>query len=195
MIILHSVYLRATMSTLSFLREGLRHLRTTGTITRSGRSLCKAAIDRIDFEKARVIVEFGAGDGVITKHILNKLHPDGIVIAFEVFEELCNEMRAIDDPRLIVAQDSAEKVGDYLAKAGFEQADHIVSALPFTTLPEQLGKNIVNEAKAHLKPGGQFNQVHYSLKTRHYYEAAFSQVNTRWIPWNLPPAFVIYCRK
>ena len=65
------------MSTLSFLLEGLRNIGTTGTITRSGTALCRAAIDRIDFTTARTIVELGAGDGVITKHILERLPPRG----------------------------------------------------------------------------------------------------------------------
>jgi superfamily II DNA/RNA helicase/phospholipid N-methyltransferase len=181
------------MSTFSFLKEGLRNLKTTGTITRSGTALCKAAIDRIDFEKARVIVELGAGDGVITRHILKHLRDDGVLLAFEVAEELCEEMKAINDPRLIVVNDSAEYIGDYLKQAGKRFADHIVSAIPFAALPEELGKNIVSEAKKHLRYGGQYNQVHYSLKTKSYYEQAFGNVDTKWVALNLPPAYVLYC--
>lgn len=183
------------MSTFSFLLEGLRNLRTTGTITRSGTALCAAAIDRIDFSTARVIVELGAGDGVITRHILDRLHPDGKVIAFEVFEELCDDMRAIGDPRLVVAQDSAENIGQWLADIGAEKADHIVSAIPFAALPEELGRSIVRAAQDNLRPGGQYNQVHYSLKTKAYYEAAFGKVETKRIWKNLPPAWVLYCQR
>lgn len=181
------------MSTLSFLKEGLRNLRTTGTITRSGTALCEAAIGKIDFDRARVIVELGAGDGVITKHILKRLHPEGVVLAFEVFEDLCEDMRAINDPRLIVVNDSAEKIGEYLAKAGHEQADYIVSAIPFANLPEDLGKRIVAAAKEYLRPGGLYSQVHYSLKTKAYYEEAFGKVSTKRVWQNLPPAWVLYC--
>lgn len=183
------------MSTFTFLLEGLRNLRTTGTITRSGTALCRAAIDRIDFDRARVIVELGAGDGVITRHILDRLHPEGKVIAFEVFDELCDDMRAIGDPRLIVANDSAENIRYWLDQAGAELADHVVSAIPFAALPEVVGKAIVTAAKDNLRPGGQYNQVHYSLKTKGYYEAAFGQVDPRRVWANLPPAWVLYCRR
>ena len=183
------------MSTFSFLLEGFRNLRTTGTFTRSSPALCRAAIDRIDFPAAKVIVELGAGDGVITKHILEKLPADGKVIAFEVSPELCDDMRALNDPRLIVAQDSAENIRHYLDQIGADKADHIVSAIPFAALPEELGKSIVRAAKDTLRPGGCYNQVHYSLKTKSYYEDAFGEVETQRVWANLPPAWVLYCMR
>ena len=183
------------MSTLSFLLEGLRNLGTTGTITRSGPALCRAAIDRIDFGTARTIVELGAGDGVITRHILERLHPDGRVIAFEVSKDLCDDMRAIGDPRLVVAQDSAENIRHWLDKIGADLADHVVSAIPFAALPPELGQRIVDAASNNLRPGGCYNQVHYSLKTKAYYERAFGRVEVRRVYLNLPPAWVLYCKK
>lgn len=183
------------MSTFSFLLEGLRNLRTTGTFTRSSKALCLAAIDRIDFSTARTIVELGAGDGVITEYILERLHPEGKVVAFEVSPDLCADMRAIGDPRLVVAEDSAENIRQWLDKIGAEQADHIVSAIPFAALPQALGKAIVQAAKDNLRPGGCYNQVHYSLKTKAYYEEAFGKVETRRVWQNLPPAWVLYCRR
>ena len=182
------------MSTLSFLKEGLRNLQTTGTLTRSSPALCRAAIDRIDFNKASVIVELGAGDGVITRHILERMPAHGKVIAFEVSEDLCDDMRALNDSRLIVAQDSAENIRHYLDRVGAAYADHIISAIPFAALPPVLGKRIVQAAKDALRPGGQYNQVHYSLKTRGYYEEAFGEVEARRVWANLPPAWVLYCR-
>lgn len=183
------------MSTFSFLLEGLRNLRTTGTLTRSSTALCAAAIDRIDFSSAKVIVELGAGDGVITEHILKRLPPDGKVIAFEVSPELCDDMRALGDDRLVVAQDSAENIRHWLDKIGADKADHIVSAIPFAALPEELGKAIVQSAQDNLRTGGCYNQVHYSLKTKSYYERAFGKVEARRVWANLPPAWVLYCRK
>lgn len=183
------------MSTFSFLLEGLRNLRTTGTFTRSSPALCEAAIDRIDFDSARVIVELGAGDGVITEYILKRLHPEGKVIAFEVSPDLCADMRAIGDSRLVVAEDSAENIRAWLDKVGADKADHVVSALPFSNMPPALGKAIVGAAKDNMKPGGCYNQVHYSLKTKGYYEDAFGEVDAHRVWANLPPAWVLYCRR
>lgn len=183
------------LSTFSFLLEGLRNLQTTGTLTRSSQALCLAAIDRIDFSTARTIVELGAGDGVITEHILKRLHPDGKVIAFEVSPELCADMRALGDDRLVVAEDSAENIRHWLDQIGADKADHVVSAVPFAALPKDLGKAIVTAAKENLRAGGCYNQVHYSLKTKSYYEEAFGKVEAKRVWRNLPPAWVLYARK
>ena len=182
------------MSTLSFLREGLRNIRTTGTITRSGTALCLAAIDRIDWSATKVVVELGAGDGVITRHILRYLPADARVIAFEVSPDLCDDLRAIGDERLIVAQDSAEHVRRYLDELGADYADHIVSAIPYAALPPAVGRRILDAARANLRPGGRYNQVHYSLKTKGWYEETFDRVDARRVLLNLPPAWVLYCR-
>ncbi len=183
------------MSTISFLREGLKNIRTTGTITRSGTALCLAAIDRIDWSTTKVVVELGAGDGVITRHILRYLRPDARVIAFEVFPDLCADLRAIGDDRLVVAEDSAENIRSYLDRIGADFADHIVSALPFAALPPALGREIVTAARDNLRPGGCYNQVHYSLKTKDWYAEAFGEVEARRVFLNLPPAWVLYCKR
>lgn len=183
------------MSKLSFLREGIRHLKTTGTIFRSGSALCHAAIDRIDFAQVRTIAELGAGDGVITKYLLDQMHQDARLIAFELSHDLCDNMRAIGDDRLVVAEDSAEALPQWLQKLGLGQVDAVVSAIPFAAIPEQVGQNILNNAYEHLRPGGLYNQVHYSLKRLPWYQATFASVEKQRVWANVPPAWVLYCRK
>lgn len=183
------------MSKISFLREGIRHLKTTGTIFRSGSALCQAAIDRIDFNQVRTIAELGAGDGVITNYILDRMRPDARLIAFELSQDLCDNMRAIGDDRLIVAQDSAKALPVWLKKLDLGQVDAIVSAIPFAALPAQVGQNILNNAHEHLRPGGLYNQVHYSLKRLPWYQATFDTIEKQRVWANVPPAWVLYCRK
>ena len=71
----------------------------------------------------------------------------------------------------------------------------ISSAIPFATLPEDVGRRIVNAARDNLREGGHYNQVHYRLKTKPYYERAFGRVDVRRVYLNLPPAWVLYCTK
>lgn len=179
---------------INFLREGLKNIKTVGTITRSSRFLCRNMISYIDFHKARWIVELGAGDGVITHHILEKMHPDAKLMVFEVMHNMCDHLREIDDPRLIVIEDSAVKLGEYLKECGFPEAEFIVSAVPFVAMPEELSYQIVREAKKNLKSGGLYIQVHYSLLARKMYQEIFGNVDTNFVPLNVPPAFVLVCK-
>ena len=183
------------MGPIEFFREGIRNLQTMGTIAPSSKQLCKGMIKHIDFEQAKVIVELGAGNGVITKHILKNMRPDAKLITFEVNAKFCAQLREIRDDRLFVVEDSAEFIGKYIAEAGAKEIDYVVSALPFVTLPKDLGRLIVGKAHQYLKKSGLFIQMHYSLVLRPLYNAVFGNVNTNFVPINVPPAFVLVSQK
>ncbi len=183
------------MKHIEFLREGLRNLQTVGTITRSSKHLCRGLIKHVDFQEAELIVELGAGDGVITKHILAEMRPDAKLLAFEVNSRFCEMMRKIDDDRLVVIEDSAEHLERYVAEAGFDHIDFIISAIPFVALPKKVGHMIVSEAHKCLKTGGLYIQVHYSLVMKQLYAAIFGNVDVNFVALNVPPAFVLVSEK
>ena len=131
------------MKKIDFFKESIKNLKTVGTITRSSKYLCRGMIKPVDFDKAKVIVELGAGDGVITEHILKNMTKDCTLLAFEVNKKFCDQIRQIKDDRLIVIEDSAEKLGEYLEKYDLGEADYIISAIPFVAFPEELAKSII----------------------------------------------------
>jgi phospholipid N-methyltransferase len=183
------------MKHFEFLREGLKNLKTVGTITRSSKQLCEGMIKYVDFSKAKVIVELGAGDGVITRHILRHMRPDAVLLAFEVNPKFCDVMRKIKDPRLVIAEDSAENLGQYMQQIGATEADYIISAIPFVALPKEVGYSIVKTSHDYLRQHGLYVQVHYSLLTKKLYESVFGNVDVNFVPFNVPPAFVLVSEK
>lgn len=180
---------------LEFLQESLKNLKTVGSVARSSSFLCDSMISYINFDQAQTIVELGAGDGVITRQLLRNMRPDARLITFEVNEKFCSILRNIDDPRLILIDDSAEKLKDYLLELKIDHIDYVISALPFTMLPKPLGFNVVGQCYDQLKNGGLFVQMHYSLFTKKLYKTIFGNVGVRFVPLNLPPAFVMVSEK
>ena len=183
------------MGKIEFFKESIKNLKTVGTVTRSSKYLCKTAIKPVNFKKAKTLVELGAGDGVISKHILKKMRPDANLLAFEINSRFCNMMRQIDDDRLYVVEDSAEYIEKYLKRVGATKADYIISALPFVALPKEVGKVIVKACYDNLTRGGLFMQVHYSLAIKGLYTSVFDDVDVNFVPLNVPPAFVLVCEK
>jgi len=185
------------MNKIEFFRESIRNIKTVGTITRSSKYLCKGMIEPVDFKKADVIVELGAGDGVVTEHILKNMKPDAKLFAFEVNKPFCDLMRDKfkGDKRLIVVEDSAAIVADILKSHNIEQADYIISAIPFVSLPDELGYEIVNACKDVLKSKGLYIQIHYSLLMKKMYKKVFGNVDVSFVPLNIPPAFVLVSEK
>lgn len=178
-----------------FIRESIKNLRTTGTIARSSKYLCQAMIEPINFAEAKCLVELGAGDGVITEYILENMRPDARLLAFEVNEVFCEKLRDIKDKRLVVIKDSAEYIGKYLKQHDCAFADYIVSAIPFVMLPDDLAVTIVEQAKKHLRMSGLFIQFHYSLMVKKMYLKIFEEVSVKFEPRNIPPAFILICKK
>jgi len=183
------------MGRFAFFKESLRNFKTVGTVTRSSRYLCQAVVKKGDLSAAKVIVELGAGDGVMTRHLLKAMPKDAILFSFEINELFCEQMAQIKDTRLRIINDSAEILPTILHKMGINEVDTVVSALPFSVFPEDLARSIVQTSHDVLKPNGRFVQIHYSLKTRKLYRESFGNVSTTFEFRNIPPAFVLLCFK
>lgn len=183
------------MGSIEFFKQSVKNLKTVGTLTRSSKFVCKEMISHVDFANAKVIIEMGAGDGVITKHILGAMRPDAKLLSFEVNSAFCEVLREIKDDRLIVVEDSAELIPDYLKKHDLDQPDFIISAIPFVAMPDDLSYKIVEICRDNLKPGGNYIQIHYSLLLKKMYNKVFGNVDVNFVPLNIPPAFVLVSSK
>jgi len=179
-----------------FLREGIRNLRSTGSVAPSSRFLCRRIVEKIDPARANVVVELGPGDGVITRYILDRLAPDARLLIFEINEVFVEKLRAtLHDPRLVLIHDSAENMGTHFAQHGIREVDYIVSGIPFVMLPESLAERITGECRAWLRAGGLFIQFHYSPLLVPFYRRVFGNADVDLIALNIPPALLISCEK
>lgn len=184
------------MTHLNFLKESFKNLRTTGAVARSSKYLVREMMQPINFMQAKVIVELGAGDGVLTVELLNRMSPDALLLCFEINAEFCKILRgAIDDPRFILIEDSAENLEIHLQTFGFKEADYIMSAIPFMALPNELVHRIVSVCHKVLKNKGLYIQYHYTSFIQKMYRKFFGNVDVVFVPLNIPPAFVMICEK
>lgn len=182
------------MNKIEFLMQALRNYRNVGTVVRSGKWLSKRMASFIKKED-RVIVELGAGDGAITHHILQKMHPDARLYCFEINPSFCEKLQTINDDRLIVIQKSAEDLKEILTTYDVKEADIVISAIPYLVLPEALARQILNQCNAVLKHGAPYLQLHYGTKLKPLYVSIFGNIRQHFEVRNIPPAYVFECRK
>src|SRR5579862_5939235 len=110
---------------LLFARNFFRHPRMLGSIIPSSRFLIRQLLQPIDWQAARVIVEYGPGVGCITAEILERMRPDALLIAIETNSEFVRFLRsAFPDERLRVMEGSAESVDEYLRVLGHEHVNY-----------------------------------------------------------------------
>lgn len=181
------------MSYIEFIKESFSNLRTVGTFTRSSKYVSEKMVKQAALGDSRIIVELGAGDGAITKHILKKMHPKARLFAFELNTKFAARLRMIKDDRLIVIDQDVAKIQSILQKHGVEEVDHIISAIPFVAFPEEKSIQIIEACKSVLKKGGRFIQIHYSLFLKKMYESLFSEVSVGFVMRNVPPAWIFTC--
>jgi phospholipid N-methyltransferase len=179
---------------LLFLRSFLANPRQVGAVLPTSRKAVGDMLDMADVPGAKLIVELGAGTGSHTGPILERLAPDGRLLAFEIDPDLAGSLsrRYAADPRLEVIAGSAELLPE---KLGNERPEIVVSALPFTSLPGDTGKRILEMTQRTLAPDGVFLVLQYSVFVRKQLHRLFGSVRQRWSPLNVPPAFLFACER
>ncbi len=175
-----------------FFRQFLKHPGMIGSVIPSSRTLVDAVLEPVDWERARLFVEYGPGVGTFTRPILERMHPDATLIAIDLNLDFVAWLDAqIDDPRLRVVHGSAVDVRRFIREAGHQQADYVLSGLPFSTLPDGVGAAICAETRAALRPGGEFLIYQYSRYVLRLLTPLFGAISER-LEWrNIPPCRVI----
>ncbi len=177
-----------------FARNFLKHPRMLGSVIPSSRFLVNEMLDQVDWNRARVIVEYGPGVGTFTHKILKRLHPDGILVAIETNSDFVDFLqRDTTDPRLHLVPGSAADVGSILQRLGRGKADYIISGIPFSTMPPGLRDGIVRATRDALTPTGQFLVYQFSGGVLPNLKRTFGRVQQGFAPLNIPPARLYYC--
>ncbi len=179
-----------------FLKAFIENPRQVGALNQTSAFVAKEIINSIDFEKARCLVELGAGMGNITKKIVKKMHPECVLFCFEINPNLAKQLsQNVKDQRVKIISDSAENLGKYLTESKVKKADYIISTVPLTTLPYSKMKEILKSSFQYLQSGGKYIQVQYSLLGWRYLRMLFPKIAINFVLLNFPPAFIYVCVK
>ena len=178
-----------------FARNFIKHPRMLGSLVPSSRFLVQRLLQRVDWERARVVVEFGPGVGTFTAEILKRLRPDATLVAIEMNPDFVSYLRrGFDDPRLQVVPGSAAEVGEILAGLGLDGADYVISGIPYSTLPREQRLAILQATRAALHADGALLVYQFSGSVGADLERVFGAVERGLEPLNVPPARWFYCR-
>lgn len=167
-----------------YLQEFIAEPRKTGTIAPSSLSLCKTMSNAVDWKSCLNIAELGAGDGVLTRHLLSRMRPDANLLAFETNPRFHSRLAEIDDARLEVTGSSAETLSG--------EFDAVFSGLPLLSLPHSVRHGILARAASLLSPNGMFVQFQYTSLSEPLLSEYFGWNRIR-VLRNLPPAWVYCC--
>jgi phospholipid N-methyltransferase len=180
-----------------FLGKFLRHGTAIASVAPSSPWLSRTTVRNIPWDRARVLLELGAGTGPITRVLAEKVHPDCRVLALERDPDFAQllQQRFRDQANIEIVPADVRDLAAVLADRGIEQADFIISGLPVPSFPKDLQRDLFRMVKRFLSPAGTFNQItELPWVYWRFYRRFFDEVGFVFEPRNFPPAGAYFCR-
>lgn len=178
-----------------FARELLSRPAVVGAIWPSSRQLARRMAARVPADGDGLVVELGAGTGVVTQALLDRGIAAERLVVVERSPAFVRHLRA-RFPGIKVVLGNAAQLGHLLPYA--PHLDAIVSSLPLRSLPAADVAAIVEQWRHLLAPGGLVVQYTYDLHDSGRLGSYGFTVRSRDTVWaNLPPARVLVftCRQ
>lgn len=173
---------------LAFFQGFLRDPTGVGSVIPSSRYLERRIVSAAGATAARVIVELGPGTGGTTRALLAAMPSDAKLVCIEIDPQFAERVERIGDPRLIVHRGSAEHIGDVLAEHGLGAPDAVVSGIPFSTMPAELGQLIARRVHDALPRGGRFVAYQFKAAVAACSNPVFGAADLHSYEWrNIPP--------
>ena len=150
-----------------FLTHFRKSPRTVGAIAPSSRRLARAMLDGLALEPGSAVrlVELGPGTGAVTGEIASRLPADAACLAIDV-DPVFSARVGARWPRIDSVCDRAERLVDIARARNLLPIDHIVSGLPFASLPVASARAIVEAIVSSLRVGGTFTTFQYATCVR-----------------------------
>jgi len=174
---------------LLFLRKFLTHGTDIASVTPSSRWMCRQLARQVTPTRPQHILELGAGTGVVTRVIEDRMHPGSTLVISEQDPDFIARLQSISR-RAQVVPGCFQRIADNAHSRTF---DLVVSGLPVPSFDDKLRQALFNLLRE-LAPNAHYAQLtEIPLIYKPIYQRAFSSVRFVPVPLNLPPGGVYHC--
>lgn len=179
-----------------FLKRFLQRPFQIASIVPSSKALVERVADKIAFERARVIAEYGPGEGVHSREIARRMRPDAQLLLFELDSALSRDLERqfADDVRVKVINQDAAALPQEMRRRGITECDYILSGIPFSILKIDKKRALLEKTHAALAPDGSFIIYQVTNELRQHAKI-FDQAESEYFLQNIPPMFITVFRK
>lgn len=179
------------MSTVNYVKCFLRD-KNVASVTPTSPFGVKRVCKKIDFSKAKLIVEYGPGTGVFSEYLLKQMQPSARLVLIEQNPDMFKCLKkTLTDKRVCFFNESAENVTSLVNGQMNHKPDYVISGIPFSCLSETIRQDIVRKTHQILGENGKFlvYQTFYQ-KDDHLFvhlEQYFRCVTSEFELLNIPP--------
>jgi phospholipid N-methyltransferase len=138
----------------------LRNPRTVGAVSASSRALAEAMVAGIPTDRPVTVVELGPGTGAFTGAIVERIAPGSKFLAIDLEPTFVERIRR-RWPAVDCVCASAIDLEKLVNERRMNPVDHVVSGLPFASIPVAMTRAILDGIEHTLRPGGSFTTFQY----------------------------------
>lgn len=180
-----------------FLQAFLKNPLHVGAITPSSPELALQMIEDIRPNDENVILELGVGTGSFTKLINHVVQDDKSYLGVEISRDFIKSLKK-EYPYLKFVCGNAVKLRKLHERSGLGKVGYIISGIPFVTLPNDVGDEILNEISRFMERGCMFRTFQYAhgyympsaVKLRKFMRSRYGKAQkSQLIMKNVPPAY------
>lgn len=176
-----------------FFKGFLKHPVMVGSIIPSSRWTVQKMLAPVKWDECRLFVEYGPGVGTFCQPVLDHMRKDATLLVIDTNPDFIDFLRNhFRDSRFIAVHGSAADVNDIIREFGFDHADYILSGLPFSTLPGDLGPRIAEETGKAIRPGGAFLVYQFRARARDFMAPHFRRIDSGFEFWNILPCYLFW---
>jgi len=187
---------------IEFLQAFLKNPFKVGAITPSSPELAQKMVEEIVPNKKRIVLELGVGTGAITK-VLQEVVPDKeSYLGIEIDKTLVRSLKK-NYANLRFVCGNACDVAALHQKSKLGKVGYIICCLPFVSLPNEVGEEILSEIDKFMLAGCVFRTFQYAhgfffpsaIKLREHMETRYGKAEkSPLIMKNVPPAYTLTWR-
>jgi phospholipid N-methyltransferase len=171
-----------------FVEGFIQHPKMVASIIPSSQFTIRRMLAPVKWDECKLFVEYGPGVGTFCRPVLERLRRDGALLVIDTNPLFIDYLkRTIGDSRFIAVHGSAEDVEEIVRAHGFNHADYVLSGLPFSNLPDEVGAGIAAATYRVIRKGGAFLTYQFSSAARNYTARYFDRVDDGFEPLNVLP--------
>ena len=140
----------------AFFQEFLKHPFQIGSIIPSSRFLEQRILGASAIASATTVVELGSGTGGTTRAILGAMPEHARLLSIEINPHFHSLVNDIEDERLIAHLGSACELKTIISNYGLDAPDVVISGIPFSTMSNNDGSQVIDAISSQLAPNGRF---------------------------------------
>lgn len=184
---------------IQFLQAFLKNPGTVGSITPSSPELARRMVSGIRPNENNVVLELGVGTGAITKFLQSRVPDENSYLGIELDTDLVRSLRR-NYPDMRIVRGNALQAADIHQRSGLGKVGAIICCLPFVSMPNEVGENILREIDKFMQLGCTFRTFQYAhgyyfpsaIKLREFMRDRYGKSKrSPLIVKNVPPAYTL----